>query len=192
LETDPYDAVSSHALLCYRKTGETVGTVRLVPGAQAETLPMYSLLEKAGIGRAALPPLERTAEISRFAVSNEFRRRLGDALYGKPVDEAPDGRRVIPHVTLGLMAMAFRMSRQCGVEYFCAVMEPSLIRLLARFGMRWQMVGPPLDYHGLRQSCFARIDEMAAAIAAERPDIYDLLTDPRFCGGEAEEGWRVH
>jgi N-acyl amino acid synthase of PEP-CTERM/exosortase system len=186
LETDEHDGRSLHALLRYRKTGEFVGTVRLivpqlgVPGLRP---PLYSLLERAGLDTASLlPPLALTAEISRFAVSRDFRRRLGDARFGVVTEPDEEDRRSIPHMALGLMAMAFAMSRRCGSEYLCAVMEPSLIRLLARFAIRWQEVGPLIEHHGVRQPCIARIDEMAATVAAERPDIWEFIAHPRGAG----------
>src|SRR5260221_736727 len=49
LERDEYDKHSLHALLRYRKTGEFVGTVRLVLPKRTtsdRTLPMYAFLER--------------------------------------------------------------------------------------------------------------------------------------------------
>jgi N-acyl amino acid synthase of PEP-CTERM/exosortase system len=182
-ETDEYDTHSRHGLLRYRKTGEAVGTVRVVlPEASGLglSLPMYALFERCGLDLSALPPASATTEISRFAISRDFRRRLGDALHGAPVDHpAVDDRRIIPHMALGLMALAFRMSTQANMEYFCAIMEPTLIRLLARFGIRWQEIGAPIEYHGLRQPCIGRIDTMAATVALERPDIWDFISSRR-------------
>jgi N-acyl amino acid synthase of PEP-CTERM/exosortase system len=182
LETDEYDSCSSHAVLRYRDTGEVVATVRAVPGGVHGSLPMYSLLAEHGIAAAALPPVAGTAEISRFAITRDFRRRLYDGKYGAPSRPSLADRRIIPHMTLGLIAMALMMSEAAGVEHVCAVMEPGLIRLLARFGIHWQPVGPQLEYHGTRQSCFASLAEIRAAIAAERPEILDLMDDRRFCG----------
>jgi N-acyl amino acid synthase of PEP-CTERM/exosortase system len=182
LESDEYDSCSSHALLRYRDTGEVVATVRAVPGEVHGSLPLYSLLAEHGVDAAELPPVARTAEISRFAIAKDFRRRVYDGKYGAMTRPAIDDRRIIPHMTLGLIAMALVMSGNAGVDYVCAVMEPGLIRLLARFGIRWQTVGPRLEYHGTRQSCVASLAEIRAAIAAERPEILELMNDRRFCG----------
>ena len=181
LEIDAYDASARHGLLRYRRTGEAVGTVRLVlPRGAAGTrgLPMYAFLAGQGGRSAGLPPIEETAEVSRFAISRDFRRRFGDGQHGAALDPRAGDRRMIPHMALGLMAMAFRMSLESRSRYLCAIMEPTLIRLLCRFGIRWQEVGPPRDYHGLRQPCVAEIAEMAVTVAAERPDIWDFMTHP--------------
>jgi len=172
LEIDEFDAQSLHGLLRCRRTGEGVGTVRLVlprPEASDGKLPMYRLFERERPDTTLLPPAMATAEISRFAISKELRRRLTD------VASVAEHRQAVSGMALDLMAMAFRMRPLRRIEYLCAVMEPTLIRLLSRFGICWRAVGPSVDYHGLRQPCIARIDDMFATIAAERPDVWELM-----------------
>jgi N-acyl amino acid synthase of PEP-CTERM/exosortase system len=160
-----------------------MGTIRVVlpessPGA--ELLPMYRVCQETGLAPSLLPPMAKTAEISRFAISKEFRQRTGDNLYGsvyQPSELARDERRVIPHMTLGLIGLAVRLSQGSGVENVCAIMEPALIRLLSRMGIRWHTVGPLVEYHGMRQPCVTRLDELLAGIEAERPEIYEVITD---------------
>src|SRR5215469_3131032 len=163
-EIDEYDVSSRHGLLRYRKTGAPVGTIRVVLPDLARgvgALPMYRVCAANGISLERLPPLERTTEISRFAISKEFRQRAGDESYGRAYDpEELDGRRVIPHMTLGLMGLAVRASRAAGADYICAIMEPTLIRLLGRVGIEWQPVGPLVEYHGLRQPSVARLGDL--------------------------------
>ena len=169
LETDEHDAHSLHGLLRCRQTGEGVGTVRLVlynPGASDRKLPMYQLFERNRLDMGLLPPPSATAEISRFAISKEFRRRLRDGAC--PLEHG----RAVSGLALGLMAIAVHMRPFLQIENLCAVMEPTLIRLLARCGIRWHAVGPLLEHHGLRQPCIARVDELIATVAAERPDVW--------------------
>jgi N-acyl amino acid synthase of PEP-CTERM/exosortase system len=179
-ETDEYDASSRHGLLRYRKTGAVVGTIRVVlpdVGRGTAALPMYGVCAANGIAPERLPPLDRTTEISRFAISKEFRQRAGDESYGRAYDPGElDGRRVIPHMTLGLMGLAVRESRAAGADYICAIMEPTLIRLLSRVGIEWQPVGPLLEYHGLRQPSIARLGDVLAHVEAARPDVYDVIS----------------
>src|SRR5579872_1860570 len=125
LEVDAYDASARHGLLRYRRTGEAVGTVRLVL-SRAGSLPMYAFLAGLGSLPRGLPPVAETAEVSRFAISREFRRRFGDGQHGAAVDLRAGDRRMIPHMALGLMAMAFRMSLESRSRYLCAIMEPTL------------------------------------------------------------------
>jgi N-acyl amino acid synthase of PEP-CTERM/exosortase system len=182
-EIDQFDARARHGLLRFRKTGASLGTIRLVlpdVGKGAAALPMYQVCAEAGLPSSSLPPAAKTAEISRFAIAKQFRQRVGDTLYGRVYQRAElarDDRRVIPHMTLGLMGLALRMSRDAGVGTVCAIMEPTLIRLLGRVGVHWEAVGPLVEYHGLRQPCFAHIEDLLAHIEAERPEVWEVITD---------------
>lgn len=185
LERDEYDAHSKQALLLHRRTGATVGTIRLVlhnPGAIHGSLPFHDVCAHARSVDPSVLPLETTAELSRFAISRAFRRRVGDGSYGEGYDRdelLSDGRRIIPHITLGLMTMALRLGVAHGVTHICAVMDPALLRLLMRFGIQFELLGPPVDYHGWRQPCYAELGKFFATIEAERREVWDVVTD---CG----------
>jgi N-acyl amino acid synthase of PEP-CTERM/exosortase system len=181
-ETDPYDARSLHALLFHRPTGLVAGTVRLVlprRGNPLGSLPIHAVCSDPRLADANFLPPERSAEFSRFAISKEFRRRVGDQLYGgvSPSVGVPDHRRIIPHITLGLMAVALRMIQGTDIDHVCAIMEPSLLRLLARLGIHFTAIGPMVDYHGLRQPCGVPVDELFAVMQRERPDVWEVITD---------------
>jgi N-acyl amino acid synthase of PEP-CTERM/exosortase system len=169
IETDQHDQHSAHALLMHRASNSICGTTRLVLpqyGPVAGRLPLFDICPQVG----KLLPADTTAEFSRFAISKIFRRRLaGDPAY----------ERLIPHITLGLMAAALQMAVDHGVEYVCAIMEPSLLRLLSRFGLRFIPIGPTIDYHGLRQPCYADLAELLDTVEGERHDLWEILTD---CG----------
>ncbi len=188
LETDQHDRHSRHALLVHRTSRAVVGTTRLVLprlGPVSGRLPLYEVCPRA---MRILPP-DSTAEFSRFAVSKQFRRRVGDELYGKAYDPdelSGDHRRAIPHITLGLMAVALQLARDHGIDHVCAIMEPALLRLLRRFGIRFTPIGPMLEYHGLRQPCYAEIDELLANVEAERRDVWEVITD---CGRNWSPAW---
>jgi N-acyl amino acid synthase of PEP-CTERM/exosortase system len=181
IETDNHDRHSLHALLVHRPTNIVCGTTRLVMpklGPVAVRLPLFDACPEA---RKVLPP-ETTAEFSRFAVSKAFRRRAGDELYGlgrPPVEIDDDRRRTTPHLTLGLMAIALQMGVDYGIDYVCAIMEPSLLRLLSRFGIRFTPIGPMVEYHGLRQPCYADISDLLETMENERPDVWEIVTN---CG----------
>jgi N-acyl amino acid synthase of PEP-CTERM/exosortase system len=181
-ERDAFDARAWHGLLRFRRTGACVGTIRIIPPDEAAgpeaALPMYQICAANGVKPGALPPAGSTLEISRFAISKEFRKRADDALYGRVYDReelARDDRRMIPHLTLGLMRLALELSRGRDAKYVCAVMEPTLIRLLGRLGIHWQAIGPMVEHHGLRQPCIAPIDTLTATIKAERPEVWDVI-----------------
>jgi N-acyl amino acid synthase of PEP-CTERM/exosortase system len=181
LEIDPYDNHSIHALLLHKASGMPAGTVRLVlprPGETSGSLPLHAVCRDPLLTQPDFLPIESTAEFSRFAVSKEFRRRLGDKLYGRalPAEEA-DQRRIVPHITLGLMAGALQMTQGRGIDHVCAVMEPALLRLLTRLGIRFKPLGEMVEHHGRRQPCYTQVDQLFATIERERYDVWEVITD---------------
>lgn len=183
LERDAYDGHAVQALLLHRMTGQALGTVRLVlhrSGARHGTLPIHSICRDPRLGDPHILPFETTAELSRLAISKVIRRCEGVDLYGdaaRPDARVADGRCAVPQLTLGLMTVALQMGETYGVEQVCAVMEPALLRLVARFGLCFRPLGPLVEYHGLRQPCYARVDELLAGVAATRPDVWTAMTE---------------
>jgi N-acyl amino acid synthase of PEP-CTERM/exosortase system len=182
LEHDVHDPQSVHCLLVHRPTGLVAGTVRLVlpqREGSARDLPILAICDHPALSDEAILPRAQTAEISRFAISKEFRRRAEDASgpAGIPGPSVLDARRIIPHITLGLMKAVVRMSHEQHVPHLCAVMEPALLRLLGRFGMSFTPLGPLVDYHGRRQPCYAPLDHLLRGIFECDPEVFDVLTD---------------
>ena len=170
LEIDRFDDHSVHAVLIYRPSGDVVGCVRLIlpqPDSGIAALPMRRLLQgEAGERLDACDP-GRTAEISRYAVSKSLRRRQGEELYPDVNDiSSDDMRRVVPHVSVGLVRAVAQLAADRGVTKVCAAMAPALSRLLERFGLVFERLGPVIDYHGLRQPCMADCEDLLAGMAS--------------------------
>ena len=160
LETDMFDAHSSHAVVREREDGRVVGTVRLIlpiTGAR-RSLPTQQLCSPGLLDGL---PLETTAEVSRFAVSKE--RRGSDAMADSLL-------------RLSLVQGAVRMSRDHGVTHWCAVMERSLLRLLRTTAIHFSPVGPLVEYHGLRQPAVAGLGAMLARMEQEQPNLWHFIT----------------
>ena len=180
-EIDRFDAHSVHSVLFHRPTRSVVGTVRLILPSSPE-LPIRDICSRSLLETARCP-FEGTAELSRFAISKKFRRRAEDsvgidaALVDRRAISNPMDRRVIPHMALGLMKGAVQMSRQRGITHLFAIMEPALLRLLARLGIKFEPLGPPIEYHGLRQPCFGDIAIMEGVLRASSRDTWALITD---------------
>jgi N-acyl amino acid synthase of PEP-CTERM/exosortase system len=153
-ETDLYDERSVHALLIHRRGGAVAGTVRVIlPGIDREPpLPINLAADPDQRELLRQLPHSRTAEISRFAVAKAFRQRCTEA----------EDRRMLRYITIGLIRGALEMCRDKQIQYGCAVMERSLIRLLGRLGFVFEHVGGLIEYHGARQPCVASVDQIAS------------------------------
>jgi N-acyl amino acid synthase of PEP-CTERM/exosortase system len=167
-ESDDDDDRSVHTLLVHKRTGLAAGTARVVlPGRQPGTrlLQIQRVLSSEHRRTFDRLPLERTGEISRFAVSKEFRRRGGeerypDVAYAEPPATTWGERRLMPHITFGLVRGLLEICVEHGITIICAVMEPALIRLVGRMGLDFEPLGGIVEYHGWRQPCLAHIEDL--------------------------------
>ncbi|MGD8629315.1 MAG: PEP-CTERM/exosortase system-associated acyltransferase [Gammaproteobacteria bacterium] len=191
MEIDEYDLHSAHSLVRCQRSGQYTGLVRLVlpnPVDVNKPLPIekfcHSALKQAGIDISSIPR-DNLAEISRFSISKEIKRQC---VRQSPVSDAKDApeigqetdcvdSRMLPHISLGLFAGIVRMSAQHNITHWLAVMEPTFLRFLSRYGIFFQKTGPAVDYHGRRQPAVASIDSVLAGIYANRKDVWNIITD---------------
>jgi N-acyl amino acid synthase of PEP-CTERM/exosortase system len=87
-----------------------------------------------------------------------------------------DERRILPHLSLGLIESLVRMSVDNGITHWCAVMEPTLLRLLTRLGIHFEPIGPLVEYHGRRQPCYIPLEVLLPRVQRERPDVWEVIT----------------
>lgn len=188
-EIDCEDDRSVHSVIMHRRTGVAAGAVRLIlpsTNMSARPLPMLRLLAPELRSRLSDLPAAATAEISRFAVSKKFRQRRGEERY--PDVGIVDGsmkvepeRRLMPYLTYGLLRAILHMSAECDITHVCAVMEPALLRLVGHIGFEFELLGPPVRYHGIRQPCFGKISRIIEKIRWKNPDLWRYMTG--FEGG---------
>ncbi len=187
LEIDEFDKHSVHSLLIHRPTAMVAGTVRLIlPNGSGDVaaLPVSQVCTDPSLRDPALFPPARTAEISRFAVSKAFRRRITDATHvdmhfveGAGPDRSHERRVLTPNITLGLMKAIAEMSIRNGITHLTAMMEPALLRLTSRLGIKFTPLGSLVDYHGQRQPCFAEIKDLGFALMKYSPEAHELVSD---------------
>ncbi|MGC2414036.1 MAG: PEP-CTERM/exosortase system-associated acyltransferase [Stellaceae bacterium] len=149
-ETDAHDETAEHILLFHRNSGAAVGTTRVImPSRVTGWRPLPIQLVLASGDRQAFDrlPVRQTAEVSRFAVSKKFR--------GEGYDQ-----RLMRYITFGLMQGIVQTCIEYGITYIAAIMEPSLIRMLLRFGLEFEPIGEHVEYHGVRQPCVARLADL--------------------------------
>lgn len=184
-EQDEFDDRSDHYLLRHRRTGVFAATARLILPARQDPAFPYPIEQHCHLDDpvSSLEIRLRLGEISRFAVSKVFKRRIGElgSLAGVSPDTdiyfEEDERRVLPHISLGLFAAVMRMVHAHGITHCYAVMEPALLRLISRFGVIFNRIGPDVDYHGLRVPCLGTVDEALPSIRLAAPSVWDLITD---------------
>ncbi len=165
VDRDEFDARSRHILLRRRQDGEVVATARVVAGLsenRADCLPMQRYCCPSLFRNLAM---ERVGEISRFAISKASRS---------------EGSRSGMLLRLGLLQGILRASQEVGLTHWCALMAPSLLRLMRATGVHFAPLGPMVEAYGRRQPCIAAIDLTLAGGKRRRPDLYHMLAGDRF------------
>ena len=188
LESDQYDRHSTHSGLWHEPSHKLAAAVRLIladPENPDQPFPMEKecVIEPGYRTLIESYPRHEIAEISRFAVARQFRRRAKEAETVHGIVEQiemdrqlEEERRVVPQITLGLFQTIVAMSVENGIRLGLAVMEPQLIRLLGGFGIVFTPVGPMVDYHGRRIPCIAKAGEFMNLIKGRNPDVWDFIT----------------
>jgi N-acyl amino acid synthase of PEP-CTERM/exosortase system len=183
-ERDSCDAQSVHSVLVSKPGGTVVGCVRLILPARSdgacESLPIRNLLSDADRARLDTFGIDRTAEISRYAIAKRFRRRPGESEYPDVETSDPsvqDFRRLAPHMSLGLIRGVCLLAARHQIDTVCAEMSLPLLRLLERFGLVFEPLGPVINYHGARQPCVADCKELLAGLGERNEEYYQLVAE---------------
>lgn len=188
LESDAYDAQSLHFMASHLH-GEPAGTARLVLNGPLglPLVPHCSLESNYGFLADPRHPLSpRYAEISRLAVSREFRRRREDSVYGGPPRTNPKdgGPRFlhatppppdVPEMVSGIFRLIYQESKRRGVTHWVAAMERSLQVMLKRMGFPFQPIGPEVDYYGPVRPYMAEIAALERNLGSVKPGTLDYV-----------------
>lgn len=178
LEHDAFDARSIHCLLFHKASQTYAGCVRLVlPEGDDldEQLPFESSCSQSlewDFDAAGQTPRTRYGEISRLAITANFRRRRSEAALDDDsadvLDSAADSDRLLfPSVALGLYVAITAMGLNQGLDGVFAMMEPRLARQLRRFGIVFTQVGAQVEHRGVRAPFFIHRDGLFDNLKAD-------------------------
>jgi N-acyl amino acid synthase of PEP-CTERM/exosortase system len=176
IEKDDFDDHSIICLIQHIPTSNYAGTVRIVTPQEAnEQIPIQKFcLDSITAGKINpndFMPHE-ICEISRLAVPAEFRRRQSDKFKGAATggisknnsDQLKDTMtnavnrqvfsdeelRCFPFIAIGLYLSAASAVIENGIKHTFVMMEPRLARSMSFVGIKFEQIGPTVDYHGQR------------------------------------------
>lgn len=185
-ERDAYDQRSLHFGL-YTLSSELAGTMRLVRG-RLDDLPLADHCVLSPPSRETLAALPEVAEVSRVAVSRDFRRRTGDGFYSMqvvpPRPSLPRGdiaataeRRASPPFVLHLYREAYQACRRLGINFLLAAVERPLARLLNSVGFTFEQIGPEVDYYGPVAPFVLDLDRFDRLVMHRRSGLLKFLAE---------------
>lgn len=191
-ETDEFDKHAIHVLARHR-SGNVAGTARLILQSElgfpcqshCKFYDAFSYLRDP-----ESPRLANYSELSRLAVSREFRRRAGDSVYGgdrrcatEVHKAAPDdniGEVTLPagpEILLGILKYLYHESKRRGVAHWLIAVEKSLFLAVRRMGWPFVPIGPEVDYYGPVRPYLAAASAAEAALARRNPALLSFLRD---------------
>ncbi|MDY6971735.1 MAG: PEP-CTERM/exosortase system-associated acyltransferase [Thermodesulfobacteriota bacterium] len=187
IETDAYEPYSIH-FAALNENQEIIGTLRLVLNSE-KGFPIEHAVRRINfIGKRPHP--DRIAEISRLAVSKDYRRRKEDGFYGVesylvrseggvlPDDGPMPGeyeKRKRPVIVLGLYRLVYHASKRRGISHLFLITEKKLFYALKRYGLLFNQIGEPVSYHGLRIPYLGIVDEIEERLAKDKPKVLKLM-----------------
>ncbi|WP_162300100.1 PEP-CTERM/exosortase system-associated acyltransferase [Kineobactrum sediminis] len=179
LECDEVDHRSAH-FAALNADNVVIGTARLVFPEPGEPFPYeahcppHSDFER--------PPVMEAVEVSRLAVSRQYRRRAGDTRDGVNAEALENGnddtrfrnQRVNgPLLVLGLYREMYRFSRKNNIRYWYAAMERSLARVLAMYGFVFTAIGDEHDYYGPVTPYIGDLRKLEDQLRATSPELLE-------------------
>lgn len=197
LEVDEYDEHSVHFAAIAKRDRHMVGTVRIILDSHLGFPHQHHCIVDQGEQKRIVdksPPSRpaRMGEISRLAVSKDYRRRtLDNLLYEDQIHEkveelirekeARDAqagivverrRQADMAIVMGLYTCLTTESRELQLTHWYVATVRALIVLLKRIGFQFEPIGPEIDYHGLRRPYLGYLRETLKGV----PDLYRLYT----------------
>ena len=161
-----------HVVVRHRTGGRMAGLARLVlpsPETPNDILPLQRVCDPCITSRL---PLRETAEVSHFILSPAL----------KAMSPASQGL-----LRLSLIRGVAMLTERFGLSHLCALVEPSLRRLLPSIGIHLSTIGPSVEYRGIRQLAFCQIDELLYRMRQEQPAAWGFITD----AGRLPSHWLV-
>ena len=176
MEQDAFDAHAVSSLLIHRQTGILAAGIRLIlpfDGGVERELPLLRLCDRNALAfHSRELPRDRTAEVSRQAISAQSRRLMAQLSSSGVMTP----HQLMRHLSLGLIAAVVSMAAEHRMTHMCAMMEAPALRMFARLGLHFHKLGPTVEHHGLRQPAYIDFDTLLARAWAERPDVWALIT----------------
>jgi len=190
MESDQYDEHAVHFAAV--REGVVIGTLRLITNSEKGfPLERFTTVDEdlSHVDR------EKLGEISRLAVSKDFRKRARDSLlysgqvknplpkeYFARKEEGQERRRL--DLVTGLYMSVYVESKLLGLTHWYAVAAKGLYLLLARYGLVFSQIGPGVEYHGLRSPYLASVTEMERLFSSKSPDLWKEFEEAlRAAGG---------
>lgn len=180
IERDAFDESAMHCLVEHRESETDVGCARLVLPSNDRHSTLYKMPIETRYGDAfeslsqspACFARSEICEISRVAIIGRYRKlkRGSDACETPP--PALD-----PLLRMGIFLSILAMGRITGRRHGFALMEPSLPRLLAFAGFRFERISRDIEFNGRRAVYYADCQRATGGLGGGFDDTYRKILE---------------
>ncbi|GBE41831.1 autoinducer synthetase [bacterium BMS3Bbin09] len=101
----------------------------------------------------------------------------GSLSNGRLRNEMEAEKRNRHELVTALYKAVYHESKRRQLTHWYAVMTKGLVILLNRYGIRFQAIGDPVDYHGIRTPYLGEINKIEQEVSDEKPETYKELTE---------------
>src|SRR5262249_22996071 len=115
--------------------------------------------------------IAKTFEMSRFCLSKHRRKSLQSVLRPATMAKASNVMKV------GLIRAIVQTSKDFGIENFCSLVEPWLLKNWSSLGIEFELVGPAAEYFGMRYPCLISIEHMMKGIKQASPEMWEYIVN---------------
>ncbi|MBT1074687.1 PEP-CTERM/exosortase system-associated acyltransferase [Geobacter grbiciae] len=182
MERNEYDDFSEHFIIRCTEDKSIVGTARIIlPNALGYPMTQHCEIVPE-MHEQALQCVKtvKIGEVSRLAISKEYRKRIeDDALVGY-ASMLPFGTGVVHeqrkcNYVHEFYKFLLLSSMNMGLSHWYVAMKRGLYVLLKRVGMIYYPVGPEIDYHGLRTPYLGNLQELRLGMERKAPDCFKFI-----------------
>ena len=183
LEKDSYDEHSRHFYASTGSDDNIIGTARIILGSElAFPIEQHFNIRDLPLNTSRT----EVGEISRLAISKDFRRRAIDqVIFNRDevhlnqqeqsqsnLQQLEHERRKCEHeLILGIYLSIYSESLKLGLTHWYAVMARGLHVILGRWGIKFEQIGPAREYHGSRAPYLLSIRALESYLEKKNPEL---------------------
>ena len=82
-------------------------------------------------------------------------------------------RRKTHEIVISLYKAIYQESKRRQLSSWYAVMTQGIVTLLDKFGLKFDAIGDPVDYHGIRTPYFGEISKIEQEMSNKAPELYE-------------------
>jgi N-acyl amino acid synthase of PEP-CTERM/exosortase system len=184
MEQNEYDKYAAHFAIRCTSDESIIGSARVIfPSELGYPITKFCTIDPImyELASGGLKNM-KIGEVSRLAISKDFRKRIEDDYQIGYSSELPDAQHVDPEKRRYNFVHEFYkylllQSISMGLNHWYIVMKRGLYVLLKRIGMVYHPIGPEIEYHGLRTPYLGNLQEIRERMLKKDPHCFEFVEE---------------